>query len=116
MKEGQKLFVTVHHAFNYNESQWDHLPQFDILTQFFEHRNNLKGYVSDDKGDRIEEGSDVAILVDNLYKSFDEKNIPKFVEKCLHDFEMYEILSEYHSPLEPEAIQYKEELLKAEQL
>ena len=114
MKEGHKLFVTAHYAFNYDESHYDHLMQFDILTQFFEHRNNLQGYVDDEKGPRVEEGSDVAILIDALHKGFDNKDIPGVVDKYLHDFEMYEVLAEYHSPLEEEALKYKEELLQGE--
>lgn len=111
MKEGHKLYVTAHFAFNYNESHYDHLMQFDILTQFFEHRNNLQGYVDDEDGPRIEKGSEVDILTDRLYNAFDVKNVPKIVEELLHEFEMYEILAEYTSPLDEEALKYKEELL-----
>lgn len=109
--DGEKLFVTAHYSFNYNESQWDHLVQFDILTQFFEHRNGLEGYISDEKGDRIEQGSDIDILTTDLHNGFEDKSIPGVVEKYLHKFEMYEVLSDYFSPLGEEALKYKEELL-----
>jgi len=112
MTDGERLFVTAHYAFNYDESHYDHLFQFDILTQFFEHRNNLKGFISDEEGDRVEEGSEVAILINDLYEAFDNKNIPKVVNEYLHLFEMYTVLEEYNTPLGPEALQYKEELLK----
>lgn len=113
MKEGHKLFVTTNYAFNYDDSYFAHLTQFDILTQFFEHRNNLQGFISDEEGDRVEEYSDVAILMDDLYEGFDNRDIPRVVNKYLHKFEMYEILAEYNSPLEGEALIFKEQLLKA---
>tara|TARA_R110000868_G_scaffold74337_13_gene215067 strand:+ start:41232 stop:41585 length:354 start_codon:yes stop_codon:yes gene_type:complete len=112
MKDGQKLFVTANYGFDYNRGHLDHLVTFDILTQFFEHRNNLKGFVKDEDGDmHIAEGSEVSILIDALYRGFDEKNVPKVVETYLLKFEMYTTLSEYHAPLEGEAITYREELL-----
>ena len=113
MKEGHKLYVTAHYSFSYDDSMWNHLTQFDILTQFFEHRNNLEGFVEDEEGPRVEENSEVSILIDDLHKGFEDRNIPGVVEKYLLKFEMYEILSEYHSPLEGEALEYKEELLNA---
>lgn len=111
MKEGQKLFVTAHYAFNYDESLFKHLRQFDILTQFFEHRNGLEGFISDEDGDRVEEFSEVANLLDNLYEAFENRDVPKLVKKYLIEFEMYEILAEYESPLEGEAILYRDQLL-----
>jgi len=115
MTDGEKLFVTANYAFNYNDGHYDHLFQFDILTQFFEHRNNLKGFVSDEEGDRVETDSEVDILMNDLYKGFDNKNIPEVVNEYLHRFKMYETLVEYNAPLGPEALQYKEELLKEKQ-
>ena len=114
MKEGHKLFITAYYAFKYDDSHYEHIMQFDILTQFFEHRNNLKGYINDEDGPRVEEGSDVAILMDDLYKGFENHNIPEVVEKYLHEYEMYEVLAEYNSPLSEEALNYKKELLTQE--
>ena len=114
MTEGEKLFVTAHYAFNYDEGHFDHLIQFDILTQFFEHRNNLQGFISDEQGDRVEEYSEVAILMDSLYEAFDNRDIPGTVNRYLHEFEMYEILAQYNAPLSEEALKYKQELLTVE--
>lgn len=111
MTDGEKLFVTVNYGFNYDESHFEHLFQFDILTQFFEHRNNLEGFVSDEDGDRIEDYSEVALLVDDIHKAFDNRDIPGIVIKYLHDFEMYEILAEYNAPLSPQGLKYRDELL-----
>lgn len=111
MTEGHKLYLTAHFAFNYDESQFNHLVQFDILTQFFEKRNNLQGFIDDEDGPRIEEYSDVAILMDALYEGFDNRDVPKVVEGYLLKFEMYTTLVEYHAPLDEEALKYKEELL-----
>lgn len=95
MTDGKKLFITVHDFFDYNKSHWEHIQQFDILTQFFEHRNNLEGYVPDNSGGKIILGSEVDLLTTALYEAFDAKNIPGVVEKYLHKFEMYEVLAEY---------------------
>lgn len=111
MKVGHKLFVTVNYGFDYSKGQLHHLLIFDILTQFFEHRNNLKGFIEDEEGPKLVEGSEVAGILDSFYEGFDNKNVPKVVEDYLLEFEMYEVLAEYHSPLEGEAIAYKEELL-----
>lgn len=113
MTDGERLFLTANYAFNYEAEQFDHLMEFDILTQFFEHRNNLEGFVSDEEGDRIEEYSEVAILLDSFYEAFDNKNIPGVVNKHLHHFEMYEVLAEYNSPLSKEGEELKKELLKS---
>jgi len=115
MTEGIKLYVTVKYAFNYELTLWDHLVQFDILTQFFEKRNNLQGFISDEEGDRIEENSEVAILVDCLYDSFRTKNVYEVVEQLLLDYEMYEILAEFTSELCEKAKTYKQQLLKVRQ-
>lgn len=111
MTDGSKLYVTVNFAFNYNQGHLDHLVQFDILTQFFEHRNNLEGYIEDEEGARIEEGSEVDILTNRIYEAFDNKCIPELVVELLKEYEMYEILAEYHKPLCEEALKFKEELL-----
>lgn len=111
MTDGHKIFLTAHYAFNYNESHYDHLEEFDVITQFFEHRNNLEGIVEDEYGLRIEEYSDIAIITDSLYEGFENKNIPKVVEKYLHMYEMYEVLAEYVAPLTKEALNYKQELI-----
>lgn len=111
--DGHKLFLTAHYAFKYNESYYTHLMQFDVLEQFFEHRNNMEGYISDEKGDYIRQYSEVDILMEDLYEGFGNKNIPEVVERYLHKFEMYEVLAEYHKPLSVEALIHKEELLNS---
>lgn len=113
MTDGEKLFVTAHYAFNYDGSHYEHIHQFDILTQFFEHRNGLEGYICDEDGPRVEEGSDVDILMNNIYKAFDIRDIPRLVEYYLKEFEMYQVLAEYNAPLSIEAQQYRDELLNA---
>lgn len=110
MKDGHKLFITAHYAFNYDEGHYDHLMQFDILTQFFEHRNGLEGYIDDEDGPRVEEFSEVDTLMQRLYKGFDSRDVPRVVKQLLLEYEMYEILAEYDSPLEGEAILYREQL------
>jgi len=112
MTDGEKLFVTVNYAFNYDGGIFDHIVQFDILTQFFEHRNNLEGFVSDEEGDRVEEYSEVAVLIDRLYQGFENKDIPDVVNSYLHKYQMYEILAEYNAPLSDEALKYKQQLLE----
>lgn len=110
MTEGEKLYITAHYGFDYNNSYYDNLIQFDILTQFFEHRNNLQGFISDEQGDRIEEYSEVAILMDSLYEAFDNRDIPGTVNRYLHEFEMYEVLKDYSEPTSIEGLLFKEEL------
>ena len=111
MKQGHKLFITANYGFDYNKGIVGNILTFDILTQFFEHNNNLEGFVDSEEGLHIEDGSPVAILVDTLYRSFDERSIPSTIEKLLLDFEMYEVLIEYKSPLDEEGLAYKEQLL-----
>lgn len=113
MTDGERLFVTTHYAFNYDESHYEHLFQFDVLTQFFEHRNNLKGYISDEEGARVEEGSEVDLLINDIYEAFDNRDIPGLVNDYLHKFEMYEILAQYNAPLSIEGEKYRDELLNA---
>lgn len=111
MKDGHRLYVTAHYAFNYDDEKLAHMYPFDALTQFFEKRMNLRGFISDEEGDRLEEGSEVDILIESLYEAFDNRDIPGLIERLLHDYEMYEILAEYHSPLEGAALDFKNDLV-----
>jgi hypothetical protein len=115
MKDGHKLFITANYAFNYSDHILNHLNEFDVITQFFEHRNNLQGYVEDEEGPRIEEGSDIDILVGQLYAAFDNDSVAAKVEGLLLQYEMYEVLAEYHSPLDSEAIDLRDKLKLAKQ-
>jgi len=110
MNDGEKLYITAHYAFNYEDSQLKHLMQFDILTQFFEHRNNLKGFINDEKGARVVVGSEIAVLMDSLYEAFDNKDIPGLVKKYLLAYEMYHTLVDFHEPLSIEGLALKKEL------
>lgn len=108
MSEGERLFLTCHYGLRYDLGHLGNLSCIDFISQFFEYRNNLKGYISDKDGDRIEENSELSNLIDRLYKAIDDKDIPKVVEDILHEYEMYETLKEYFSPLSKEGEKHKE--------
>jgi uncharacterized protein YutD len=116
LTEGSKLYITANYAFDYNKGVVSHLYQLDIITQWFENKLNLKGFVSDEEGDRVEDESDVSNLMDALYEGFFRGDIPSVVIKYLLDYELYEILAEYHAPIVGEALKYKTELIKAKNL
>jgi len=116
MTDGHKLFITVNYGFDYSKSKMSHLQEFDILTQFFEHRNNLKGYIDDEDGARFEKGSDTDYLVDYLYSAFDSRKLRAKVGALLLHYEMYEVLAEYHSPLDSEGIKLRDELILSKQI
>ena len=112
INEGKRLFVTSKYAFNYSGSHLGHMVQFEILSQFFEHRNGLEGYVSDEDGGRIEEGSDIDILLSGLYEAFDNKRMPEAVKEILLHYEMYEILKDYNEDdLCPSLTEFKQNLI-----
>jgi hypothetical protein len=110
MIDAHKLFLTVEYSFDYTKSHFHHLAAFDCILQFFEHRNNIKGYIDDEKGARIEEYSELAILNDQMYFAFENKNIKGFVMENLLKYEMYEILAQYNEPLYGKALKIKKEL------
>ena len=114
MKEGQRLFVLANYAFNYDDDLYAHVYQFDMIGQFFEKHASMTGFVSDEQGDRLDNDSEIAELIDNLYAGFANRDVPKVVKDYLLAYEMYEMLVEYTSELEGEAILFKEELEKKE--
>lgn len=108
MTNGERLFLTCNYGFKYDKGHATNFRCIDFVTQFFEHRNNLEGYISDEEGERIEENSELSVIIDRLYRGIDDRNIPQVVETMLHEFEMYETLSEYHAPLSEEGQEHKE--------
>lgn len=110
MTDGHKLFLTVEYSFDYDRSHFYHLAAFDCIAQFFEHRNNLEGYIDDEKGARIEEYSELSDFHDQMYWAFENRNIKGFVKDKLLEYEMYEVLAEYDKPLCSEALKIKKEL------
>ncbi|MFT6125730.1 MAG: hypothetical protein ACJAVA_000171 [Flavobacteriaceae bacterium] len=110
MTDGHKLFLTVGYSFDYTKSHFHHIAAFDCISQFFEHRNNIKGYIDDEKGPRVEEGSDLAIFYDEMYESFDNGDIGSFVKNKLLEYEMYEVLQQLNEPLYGKALELKKEL------
>ena len=74
-----------------------HIAAFDCILQFFEHRNNIEGYIDDKKGSHIEEYSELAVLNNQMYWAFEKKDIKGFVKDTLLKYEMYEVLSEYEN-------------------
>lgn len=110
MTDGHKLFLTVKYSFDYEKSHFYHISAFDCISQFFEHRNDIKGYIDDDKGPRVEEGSDLATFYDEMYLAFDNKDIGGFVKSKLLEYEMYEVVQQLNEPLYGKALKLKEEL------
>lgn len=108
--DGHKLFLTVEYSFDYSKSHFYHIAAFDCILQFFEHRNKIEGYIDDDKGARIEVGSDLCIFNDEMYLAFENKDIKGFVKNKLLEYEMYEVLAEYYKPLKGKALEIKKEL------
>ena len=86
------------------------MAAFDCIAQFFEHRNNIEGYIDDEKGPRIEEYSELSIFHDQMYESFENKDIRGFVKKKLLEYEMFEVLMDYDKPLYGVALKLKKEL------
>ena len=114
MELGTKLFLTAKYGFDYDRSVFVNLLAFDRVTEVIRINGQLEGYIVDEeKGDYIENNSEMDYLFEDLYEAFDDRRIEEFTRWKLEEYELYGILQHYKEPECKLGKQLKEELINS---